>query len=214
MATLLATLPNHDQTTRCISSWAKKVLKEAEKKGLSVFELSDKRASKQEFESMLKKHRPSFVFLNGHGNAYVVTGQENEVLVEAGENEVILKDTITYALSCQSAKVLGKECVKSGTLAYIGYKEDFIFLFDEEKITHPEEDKIARLFLEPSNQIAISLIKGRTAHESHINGKKYFARNMQKMLTSQTSKEDTTILRYLYWNMNNLVCHGDGTATI
>jgi hypothetical protein len=214
MATLLATLPKHDQTTRCISAWAKKVLDEAGRKGFTVFELADKRACKREFESMIKKHKPTFVFLNGHGNSIAVGGNENEVLVQVGENENILKDTVTYALSCQSAKVLGEESVKAGARTYIGYKEDFIFLFDEEKRMRPEDDKLAGLFLEPSNQIAVSLIKGHSAHDSHLNGKKYFARNMQKMLTSQTSKADTTTLRYLYWNMNNLVCHGDGNATV
>jgi hypothetical protein len=214
MATLLVTLPRHEQTTRCISAWAKKALKVAEKKGLAVFELADKRACKKAFESMIKKHKPSFVFLNGHGGSSVVTGHENEPLVQAGMNEEILEGTITYALSCQSAKVLGEKSVEKGARAYIGYKEDFIFLFNEEKRTRPEDDKLAGLFLEPSNQVAVSLIKGHTAHVSHINGKKYFARNMQKMLTSQTSPADTATLRYLYWNMSNLVCHGDGNATI
>lgn len=50
MATLLVTLPKHEQTTRCISAWAKKVLKVAEKKGWAVFELAGKRACKLEYD--------------------------------------------------------------------------------------------------------------------------------------------------------------------
>ncbi len=115
MVTLLITLPKHEQTTRCISAWAKKALKEAERKGLKIIELADKRACKKDFESMIKKHKPSFVFLNGHGGASVVTGHENEILVQAGMNEEILEGTITYALACQAAKIL-RECERRWSL--------------------------------------------------------------------------------------------------
>ena len=214
MSTLLITLPQHDQTMRYISTWAKSVVSEAEQRNIGVFGLHGPRASRKEVESMLMKHKPSLVFLNGHGNVGAVTGHDDKPIVEVGENEHVLEKTITYALACSSAKILGKESVRCGARAYLGYQKDFIFLYTEQKRTRPDTDHLARLFLDPSNQIVISLLKNHTVHESLVKGKICFSRNMQKMLTSQTSQEDTAALRYLYWNMSNLVYHGDGTAKI
>ena len=204
---LLVTRPEYDYTTRYISAWAKKVIEEATARGCRVLDLVGERASKKELESMLVKQKPSLVFLNGHGGDNLVTGQDEKIIIKAGENEHLLKNTLTYALSCKSAKILGPESVKKGASAYIGYQEDFVFMFNEEKRTRPEDDKIAALFLDPSNQVIISLIKGHTARESCSNGKKSFARNIQKLVTSQTSKADTSTLRYLLWDLKNLVVH-------
>ena|SRR3989344_1092432 len=109
--TLLTTRPNYDYTTRYISTWAQKVIGEARKKGHLVLDLEGKRASRDEFESMVGKRNPSLIFLNGHGSDSIVTGQDGEVLIEAGKNEEILQGTIVYALSCRSAKVLGAASV-------------------------------------------------------------------------------------------------------
>jgi hypothetical protein len=145
----------------------------------------------KEGESMLAKQTPDVVFLNGHGSEEAVTGHNGEVILRAGENEYRLSEKIVYALSCRSASVLGVWSVEKGTRAYIGYTEDFIFMYTSEKRTRPEEDKTAALFLEPSNQVPLTLIKGNSASSAHQSAKKAFARNIQKPLTSQTSRDDT-----------------------
>jgi len=206
---LLVTRPNSDRTTRYISTWAEKVISLAQEKGLAVFDLARNRANRKELESMIRRNEPSLIFLNGHGHDTVVTGQDGEVLIEAGSNENILKKRIVYALSCRSGKVLGPRCVQAGTEAYIGYDEDFIFLFEESKRTHPEQDKTAELFLTPSNQVVISLLKGHSAEEAHANSKRSFVRNIKKLLSSQTSSSDSQAVRYLIWDMQHQVCLGN-----
>lgn len=153
---LLVTRPNYDYTTRYISAWAKKIIDLAQSKGNIVLDLDKERACKKELESMIQKRNPSVIFLNGHGNDDALTGQDGAVILQAGENERVLEGTITYALSCRSAKILGKQSVVSGTRAYIGYEEDFTFMYESEKRTRPDEDRITALFLDSSNQVMIS----------------------------------------------------------
>jgi len=72
----------------------------------------------------------------------------DEILVEVGENEYILKDTIVFSLSCSSAKRLGISSIKAGAKAYIGYNEDFIFAYTDGFLTRAEQDPLAKLFLD------------------------------------------------------------------
>ncbi|MBI2443770.1 MAG: hypothetical protein HYV42_00820 [Candidatus Magasanikbacteria bacterium] len=203
---LLVTRPNFDLTTRYISTWANKIITLAKEKGSDVFDLDKKRASRKEFESMIKKNEPTIVFLNGHGNYDVVTGQDNEELVRAGDNEKLLKSKVIYALSCRSGKILGPSSIKAEADAYIGYDEDFIFLYDENKRTRPEQDKTAEIFLEPSNQVMVSLLKNHTPKEAHKNSKQSFARKIKKLLSSQSTVLESSAVRYLIWNMQHQVC--------
>jgi hypothetical protein len=208
---LLVTRPNHDLTVRYLSAWGQKVIAEAKKKGIKVLELKDKRANKQELESMIKKHNPALIFLNGHGDKNSVAGQDDKNLVSLGDkNEEILSGSITYALACQSAKSLGVQATKDNFSAYIGYQEDFIFYLDQTKATRPLEDEVAKLFFEPSNQVVISLLKGNTASDANLNSRKFFARNIQKLLSSEASSESGQYIKYLWWNMKNQVCLGNG----
>lgn len=203
---LLVTRPSFDLTTRYISAWAEKIIDIAKKKGNKVFDLDKKRANRKEFESMIKKNEPTIVFFNGHGDYDVVTGQDNEELVRADGNEKILKSKIVYALSCRSGKILGPSSVKSGADAYIGYDEDFIFLYDEKKRARPEQDKTAEMFLEPSNQVMVSLLKDHGPKEAHNNSKQSFARRIKKLLSSQSTALESAAVRYLIWDMQHLVC--------
>lgn len=204
---LLVTRPNFDLTTRYISKWAKKIIALAKEKGGDVFDLDKNRANRKEFESVMRKKRPSLVFLNGHGDYNAVAGQDNEALIRADDNEGLLKSKIVYALSCRSGKILGPSSIKSGADAYIGYDEDFIFLYDETKRTLPEQDKTAEMFLEPSNQVMVSLLKEHTPKEAHLNSKRSFARQIKKLLSSQSTSLESSAVRYLIWNMRHQVCH-------
>ncbi|HKR06394.1 MAG TPA: hypothetical protein VJY62_17295 [Bacteroidia bacterium] len=163
---------------------------------------------------MIKRHSPGFIFLNGHGGADCVTGQNEEILVKMNENENVLHGSVTYALSCKSAKTLGQEVVKAGDTAYIGYQEDFFFFFFSAKMARPDTDETAGLFLTPANQVAHSLAKGHNVSESCLITKKYFYKNITKLLTSEASDNDREAISYLLWDMQNLIFHGDGQKKI
>jgi len=214
MAKLLVTQPNYDYTTRYLSQWANKAVALAKEKGLSAVCLKNKRANKREFESVIKKTKPSFLFLNGHGSERCVTGQDDEVLVEVGVNEGILGKMVVYALSCRSARVLGKQSLKSGAVAYLGYNEDFIFFYDEKVRTNPKIDKTAGLFLDPPVVLATSLIKGHPTRRAYVNSQNAYRNTIIKLLSSEATFEYRTYIRYLVWDMSNQVCLGNQAASI
>jgi hypothetical protein len=215
MATiLLVTRPKHDLTTRYISAWAQKVVTEANERGNTVFDLQGNRACRKVVEGMISKRRPRLFFFNGHGNDTTVGGHDNEVLIAANVNDSMLAGSLVYALSCKSARVLGPNSITKGTHAYIGCQEDFIFLLTSDRQTRPADDRLAALFLDPSNQVVLSLLKGHSAKEAHLKAKRDYARTIQRLLTSAASADDAVTVRYLYWNMRHLVCHGDSDATI
>jgi len=193
--------------------WAKKLVDFAKNKNFDVLDLEREKANKEEVEGRLKKIAPRLVMLNGHGNVDRITGHDDKTLIKCGQNEKILEYKIVYAVSCKSAVILGIEAINSGCLSYIGYKENFIFCH-KNKIRKPLEDKTAELFLEPSNQIIISLLKGNASGESCINSKKYSMRNIKKLLNSESSPETNQLVQFLYWNLKHQVCLGDENAKI
>lgn len=205
---LLITRPNHDYATRYLSVWAGKFFKIAKNKGYSVIDLDRKRANRKEVESVLNKRNPDLVIINGHGNDNLITGQENEPLLIAGDNSSLLRDKITYAISCRSARVLGEEVGQYDNTAYIGYKDDFVLLYLEEYRTRPIEDTLAGLFLDPSNLVATTLLKGHPAKEAVLRAKQEFLRKIQELLTSKISPAESSVLRYLVWDMRNLALCG------
>lgn len=210
----IVTLPNSDQTTRYISAWAELTLESLKSNKLKFIPLVKGKATQSIFQSMCEKHKPSLVFLNGHGGPDAVCGQNNEVLLKAGENDVVLAGSVVYALSCSSAKLLGPSAVSNGTRAYIGYTEDFIFFISPDKRTKPREDKTAEKFLAPANHVIISLAKGHTTLEATGAAKSYFLKSIQGFASSKSSGEEREYIRYLVWNMRNLTCVGDTKTTV
>lgn len=205
MSKILITRPEHDPLTRYLSHWNGRVIESAKEKGSEVIDLHQKKATKKEFEGRMKKISPSLVLLNGHGNDECVTGHDNEVLVQVGENERLLKNKITYAVSCSSAKVLGAACADDHT-TFIGYDENFILNLDRRHLKDPLFDNRAKNFLEPSNQVAISLLKGHTCKVASENSKRTFRERIIALLARMNDPDALDDAKDLFWNMNHQVC--------
>lgn len=207
---LLLTRPEHDYATRYLSAWTERFFKLVNDKGYLIIDLRRERANQKEFESILNKRSPDLVVVNGHGDDNLVTGHDNKPLIRAGANTKLLQGKITYAISCRSARILGQEVGTYSDTAYIGFQEDFILIYLAKYRTRPLEDDLAGLFLEPSNLVTTTLIKGNSVKEAVVRAKQEFLRNIQKLLTSKTKSDDSSVLRYLVWDMQNLVFHGEG----
>ena len=212
--TILVTQPEYDYTTRYISAWAEKIIQYAKNKGNKIIALKKVRASKNVFEGIVNKINPSFIFFNGHGNDNTVTGQDNEPIITNADNLEFLKKKIIYALSCRSAKTLGPYCVKNGIKTYIGYTDDFIFVFDRTKRTNPKQDKIAGFFLDTSNIIPFSLLKGKTTNEAYNDSQNAFRKTIRTLLTSESKTDQSSTIRFLIWDMQHQVCLGNRNARI
>ena len=207
--TVLVTRPQHDQVTNYLFSWTQLVLDEATRKGFTVFDLYGNKANKITFISYINKRKPSLIFLNGHGSDSVITGHDNEPLVSNDDGVELLAGKVVYARSCDAGKDLGVQSIKHGALAFIGYKEKFFLVTIDDKLTRPLEDPIARLFLEPSNLIPISLIKGNSVKEAYNKSQKASLRNLSYMLSTAATAEERDSAPFLYSNKLNQVVLGD-----
>lgn len=203
MKTLLTVRPYYDLTTHYLSYWCGSFIKQF-KDSHKIVDLKYKRANKKEFASVIKKVKPLIIIINGHGNESIIVGQDSQTLIAIGTNDDLTKGRIIYAISCKSASKLGVSCVKKGAVAFIGYKEDFIFITTKEKENKPLDDKRAALFLEPSNRVMIALSKGYNPQEAHDQSKKHFLRNIQDIITKSPS--ETYLVSYLLWNYQHQVC--------
>ena len=212
MNVLLVTRPEHDDTTHYLSNWCKEVLNFAQTKDFEILDLHREKANRNEIESRLKKVNLKFIFLNGHGNERCVTGHKNEPLIILGENENLLKSKTIYALSCKSAKLLGVGSVKAGAICYSGYDDDFIFAFEPEMISRPIHDKTAKLFLEPSNIFVRSILKGNNIQQAEQKMKEELRKNF--IASMQGDSKDNDISRFLWWDLNHFVIHGNGESVI
>lgn len=211
---MIITRPEHDPATRYLSRWSDCVIKAANKKDIEVTDLQKEKAVKKELEGRLRKINPTLVVLNGHGSDESVCGHDNEELINIKSNSNLLKGRVTYAVSCNSAKKLGKACADKNT-AYIGYDESFVFNVERKYLSQPLKDQRAERFLLPSNHVSLSLIKGHTAEESSKNSKRLFKETIQKLLPSVSNdphaRDDAADL---FWDMNHQVCEGNGSLKI
>lgn len=208
----LITRPNHDDVVHYLSIWSKELIDLAIKKGKKVVDLTDNKANRKRVTGTLSKRPIRFAMFNGHGDDNLIAGQKDEILIESPKNVKLLKDKIVYCRSCNSAKKLGPDSVISGSDAFIGYENEFIFVYDTKSITRPLKDKTAALFLNPTNKLVSSILKGNTVKYSYEKSQDLFKQNISKLMSSATSDDDRDLLRYLFWDYNTQIYHGDGDA--
>jgi len=211
---LIITLPRWDNVTEYLSQFSDEILKTADEQGIKYKALKDKFATKKEFEKVLNGLDYNFLVFNGHGSEESIKGQDNEIIVQKGDNEHILKDRIVYARACEAGAVLGEEAVKtSHDGCFIGYEHKFIFWADKSWDSVPLKDETAKLFLEPSNMAPISILKGHSTGEAHETAKKYTLKSIRRVLRNPTN-ESFWLASALWTNYNGQVIHGDSAATI
>jgi len=211
---MLVTRPQYDIPTRYLSAWAEEIIDFAKKKGVDVVDLAKEKANKNDFIGRMQKIRPDIVFLNGHGDDDCVTGHDYGVLIKAHENDDLLVGLITYALSCNSGKSLGVKVAANKNTTYIGYKDKFALVCSADCITKPLTDNRARPFMESSNQVMISLLKGNRAQDASDRSKGKFREHYRKLLSSGSDPDARMDAQCLWWNLLNQVCLGDLDARL
>lgn len=212
--TLLITRPNHDATTDYLWHWTAPVIEFANRKNIVVLDLSGEKANKKNFWSYISSKLPSFLFINGHGDAGTVTGQDNETLIGLTSATEHLVGLVIYVRSCTSAKSLGPYLVSHGVSCFIGYRSEFIFFRNTSFSTRPLEDPVAKIFLAPSNLIPTTLMKGHTARDADRRSQFAMRRNLRTLLSSSATFEERLSAPYLWSNIQAQVLIGDSDAVI
>jgi hypothetical protein len=210
---LLITRPNHDHPTNYLYIWSEAVIKEAEEKRFDVYDLSGKKANKKTFDSYVKLQKPGIIFLNGHGDGNSITGYDNEILLKVGDSK-ILDENIVYSRSCEAAINLGKELVSKGARAFVGYFRKFNVGYTPSKIFKPLEDSLARLFLEPSNLLVTTIIKGHDVNTANKRSKDAMFKNFIKMISTTATHEERFAASWLWGNIKSQTIYGDTKARV
>ncbi len=203
---VLITRPKFDDTTAYLFSWSSKIIDFLQKTHFNLIDLKESKANRKSVESVLLKKSPELVIFNGHGISSTIRGHNNEILIDA-KNSHLLKLKIIYSVSCNSAKTLGVKIAGDYT-TFIGYKNEFLFLIDTTKSCTPEKDEIAKPFMESSNQLSISLLKGKTVRESYEDTKRKYTDWIIHYAANESLPEASSIISCLIWDRENLVLLG------
>lgn len=213
---MLITLPKYDDATEYLTHYSKSIIKEAKSKNFKVKEVHKGDLNLKKFSEIVEKLDFRFVMFNGHGSKNSLFGYKQNIIVEVGKNEKILKERIIYARACDAGSNLGLECMKNTTNGcFIGYKFPFAFYMDKRWSAKPHNDNTAKLFLEPSNSIPLSLIKGNSAINAHENSKKQILKNIKRIYLRKRSEPGIFhILEGLWNNFLGQIIEGNESAKI
>ncbi len=165
----LITMPNYDDATAYLYCYAEELVTFAEERNISISQLQRPRLQRNILEESIRKQNPQLLLFNAHGDERTIYGDKMgkaaEYLIREGENHELLQGRLTYARACSAAASLGRASTqKSG--CFIGYNQPFSFWTDTSRTATPLKDKVAQLFLQPSNELAKGLLRGKSAREA------------------------------------------------
>ncbi len=165
----IITMPNYDDATAYLYYYSEELVKFAEENRISIIQLKRPRLRRANLQTSILKQKPQLLLFNAHGDEMTIygdkLGNKTEYLIRKGENHHLLEEKLTYARACSAAASLGRACTqKSG--CFIGYNQPFSFWTDTSRTTTPLKDKVAQLFLQPSNELAMALLRGKSAREA------------------------------------------------
>jgi hypothetical protein len=211
---VVATNPAHDRITEYLDAFFDDVIKKIEKNSnIIFFELKGSAANKEELTKFIEKKNPHLVLINGHGSYDSVAGFEKGVLIKCNDNEELLKNRIVHSLSCDSGKELGPKCVSIGTLAFIGFQEEFKMVhLNKETKAEKRNDEIAKLFLGPAFEAVLALIDGKTVASSFEQSQGLYKNNLKLVLASNDTNLNTGVASRLYHDWKHHVCLGNGNV--
>lgn len=117
--------PRYDDVTKIVFNWADEVIEYAKQAGYQTIDLKQEEATHDNVETILKSLNPKLVVHYGHGREDALLGQKDEPLIDLA-NAKLLAGRITYTVSCDTAKKLGKEVAKYEKSSFIGFEEKFL----------------------------------------------------------------------------------------
>jgi len=161
-------------------------------------------ATKLPFSLALK---PSdFVLTTGHGENDIVTGHDEETLLEVGGSEEV-EGKFFKLVSCLSGEELGPDLIRRGASGFQGYTGEYLWLVDDAYIRVPWEDPYSKKALMPVVDGLNHLLDGGSnleAYEIEVEGYK----------RAIEDEEDELARSFLVHNLNHFICLGDPEARI
>jgi hypothetical protein len=217
MKIIIATDPAHDEVTKYLSGYVDKIVEHVQRiDGAEISLLRGADVNPEKLHELIEAKDPALILFNGHGEHDAIKGFDNIVLVSTKTSPMhLFENRIVHALSCWAGQALGQDMVDLGTKSFIGYVKPFEFYGLDSDFD--EEDHIAKLFLEPANEIARLLCLGRTVEEAYSGSKDFYEKNISDIYTSTDPfvvRHKSLILSSLRKNKRSLISLGDQGASI
>lgn len=203
---LLITRPRYDPATHYLFHWSGIILERARRRGDAKIKSLDKdKVVKRTFQSYLLRQPVDIVIINGHGSAESVCGHGGEVILSVYDGTELVKGKSFFVRACNAGLFLGPDLIKKGALGFIGYTQPFIFTHREDYFSKPLEDELAGPILECSNQVGLSLVKGKSVIEAQDESMNKYRKKIDELSSSRSGL--SYLLPFLLWNMNCQVCY-------
>ncbi len=172
-------------------NWSELIIEEVEKLELDLVDLQKENFDEERTNKHIQTHNPFLVILNGHGTEWCSKGYNDIPVLIANKNDFLLKGKIVYVLSCKTAQYLGLVCYDRGCKAYIGYEDIFSFVYVNEE--EPLKDTIAKIFMESSNIIPLTILNGGTPSQAYQESQKIFNKWIDFWWDRWIGKKETKI---------------------
>jgi hypothetical protein len=210
----LITRPKHDKETSYLYSFSKSIIvivKENNK--IRLTDLNGSKANRKNVEVFLNTKDKTLVFFNGHGDERTIFGHNDTPILDK-KNVKLTIDKIVYALACNSLVTLGEWAIKEKARAYIGYKDEFMWIGDPSRSASPDKDKNAMPFRKACHCLIHMLVKGTPVGETVEKTKEEYKKLIKNYGTCEDDPfGDAPAIGFaLSWNMLSLDMKGDKCA--
>ena len=135
-------------------------VEEAVKRGFDVIDMVDEACTFENLKAMIETENAEVVIAGGHGSSNVFTGQNQQVVLQACQNDQVMNGTISHFLSCLIGQTLLPSIISKGGVFTIGYIVSFEFMVDTNFPV--EEDPYAEPFKDCTIAIVAKMLDGAT----------------------------------------------------
>lgn len=173
-------------------------------RGFNVVALTGTSDTRTNFAIHAKKHLTTYISGIGHGGYDVYTGHAGGHILKVGAydaNEV--KNNAIHFLSCKTAATLGPDTVAKGAKCYVGYDENFTFVWDDPSTPVNEVD----LFKICDSTFDIWMAYGYTAQQA-------FNASIATFNAKIAMVPGTSAASWLSYDRDHMRLHGDPDTKI
>lgn len=143
--------------------------------GYEVIALEGGEATPEAVHSAILTHDPFFVFSSGHGcsSVHTTVDYKDALWVSPGcaehshadDKVQMLRDRVTYLLSCYCGKELVPAIVKAGGRTAVGYSDEFLWVVDTDSPIN--EDPFAVTFFDCPNYFMSLILEGENIRDAY-----------------------------------------------
>ena len=133
-------------------------------RGFNVLAITGTNDTRTNFLTHAKKSLTVYISGIGHGNYDVYTGHAGNHILKVGAYDASeVNNKAIHFLSCRTAATLGPDTITKGAHCYVGYDENFTFVWDDPSTPINEAD----LFKKCDSTFDIWMAYGYTAQQAY-----------------------------------------------